>query len=87
MEVLLCRSDSGKGGKFLAERWLHNLQTKRLWERQPLKLPQARFMRAKAVYDYLAPQIKASFHSITEQFPGPYQKKDLIFSDQIMLLF
>lgn len=42
-------------------------------------------MRAKAVYDYLAPQIKASIHSITKQFPGPYQKKELIFSDQIML--
>lgn len=51
----------------------------------PSSSPKHVFLRAKAVYDYLAPQIKASFHSTTEQFPGPYQKKELIFSDQIML--
>lgn len=51
----------------------------------PSSSPKHVFLRAKAVRDYLAPQIKASFHSITKQFPGPHQKREFIFSDQVML--
>lgn len=41
MEVVLCRSDPREGEKFLLRDDFTNLQTERLWERQPLKIPQA----------------------------------------------